>query len=134
MAPANRAHHGPPCYRSRVPHLPWTFGRRVDPREDRRVGGRVGGRVARGALLGLALAAGSAPPAAAEPPNTHEVLTSRPSGFWTSNQPATHGAYRWRLLGLGVVIAAATGYGMLRLIRRASAERAGKRDLDRRSP
>ena len=62
----------------------------------------------------------------AEPPTTHEVLTERPSGFWTSNRPAVGGAYRWRLLGLGVVIAAITGYGMLRLVRRASAERAGR--------
>jgi hypothetical protein len=61
--------------------------------------------------------------ASAEPPNTHEVLQHRPSGFWTSNRPAVGGAYRWRLLGLGVVIAAVTGYGMLRLVRRANAER-----------
>jgi hypothetical protein len=78
-----------------------------------------------GFALGLALA-GAAPPAHAEPPTTHEVLTNRPSGFWTSNRPAVGGAYRWRLLGLGVVIAGVTGYGMLRLIRRASAERAGR--------
>lgn len=79
--------------------------------------------------LALCLAAGfalgiGAPRASAEPPTTHEILTERPSGFWTSNRPAVGGAYRWRLLGLGVVIAAVTGYGMLRLIRRANAERA----------
>jgi hypothetical protein len=78
-------------------------------------------------LFGLSLAlAVAAPPAGAEPPNTHEIIYTRPSGFWTSNRPAVGGAYRWRLLGLGVVIAAVTGYGMLRLIRRASAERAGR--------
>ena len=79
-------------------------------------------------LLAFAIALGAAvaaPPAAhAEPPNTHEILTERPSGFWTSNRPAVGGAYRWRLLGIGVVIAAVTGYGMLRLVRRANAERA----------
>jgi hypothetical protein len=83
-------------------------------------------RLARCVVLALAMTAASAvvlPLAVAEPPNTHEVLTERPSGFWTSNRPAVGGAYRWRLLGLGVVIAAVTGYGMLRLIRRASAER-----------
>ena len=83
---------------------------------------------ARGLGLALALAlAGAAAPARAEPPTTHEVLTARPSGFWTSNRPAVGGAYRWRLLGIGVVIAALTGYGMLRLITRANAERAGRR-------
>jgi hypothetical protein len=76
--------------------------------------------------LGLALAL-AAPMAIAEPPTTHEILSTRPSGFWTSNRPATHGAYRWRLLGLGVVIAVGTGYAMLRLLKRASAERATRR-------
>jgi hypothetical protein len=88
-------------------------------------------RLVRCALLALAIGVAFAvvPPAAAgaEPPTTHEILSNRPSGFWTSNRPAVGGAYRWRLLGLGVVIAAVTGYGMLRLVRRASAERAGRR-------
>lgn len=76
-----------------------------------------------GLAVALALAA-AAPPARAEPPRTHEILYARPSGFWTSNRPAVGGAYRWRLLGIGVAIAAVTGYGMVRLIRRANAERA----------
>ena len=75
-------------------------------------------------MIGVASIA--APAASAEPPNTHEILSERPSGFWTSNRPAVGGAYRWRLLGLGVAIAAVTGYGMLRLIRRANAERADR--------
>jgi hypothetical protein len=87
-------------------------------------------RLARGVLLafviGVASLAVPAAVASAEPPNTHEILTERPSGFWTSNRPAVGGAYRWRLLGLGVAIAAVTGYGMLRLVRRANAERAGR--------
>lgn len=75
--------------------------------------------------LGLAIAA-AASLAAAEPPTTHEVLRERPSGFWTSNRPAVGGAYRWRLLGIGVLIAVGTGYGMRRLIKRANAERAAR--------
>jgi hypothetical protein len=64
--------------------------------------------------------------AAAEPEMTQrkvEVLQHRPSGFWTSNRPATGGAYRWRLLGIGVVLAASAGLLMWRLTRRANAER-----------
>ena len=85
-------------------------------------------RLVRCALLALGIAFAVMPPAVAgaEPPNTHEILSNRPSGFWTSNRPAVGGAYRWRLLGLGVVIAAITGYGMLRLVRRANAERASR--------
>ena len=87
-------------------------------------------RLARCVLLALAVGVASAAawPAAAgaEPPNTHEILSARPSGFWTSNRPAVGGAYRWRLLGIGVAIAAITGLGMLRLVRRASAERASR--------
>ena len=80
------------------------------------------------ALLVLGLVLGAvAPSAGAEPPTTHEILSARPSGFWTSNRPAVGGAYRWRLLGIGVVIAAVTGYGMLRLVKRANAERAARR-------
>lgn len=64
--------------------------------------------------------------ASAEPPDTHEILTNRPSGFWTSNRPAIGGAYRYRLLGLGVVIAGVTGFFVVRALRRANAERAGR--------
>jgi len=79
-------------------------------------------------MLGLILTlAVVAPVANAEPPTTHEIIYTRPSGFWTSNRPAVGGAYRWRLLGIGVVILAITGYGMLRLIKRANAERAARR-------
>jgi hypothetical protein len=77
--------------------------------------------------LGLGLGFGMwTPIARAEPPTTHEIIYTRPSGFWTSNRPAVGGAYRWRLLGIGVVIAAVTGYGMLRLVRRANVERAAR--------
>jgi len=75
--------------------------------------------------LGIALGA-VVPLAVAEPPTTHEILSNRPSGFWTSNRPATNGAYRWRLLGIGVVLVIVTGIGMLRLVKRANAERAAR--------
>ena len=89
--------------------------------------GRALGVLGLGILVSLACAAAVPAFARAEPPTTHEILSARPSGFWTSNRPAVGGAYRWRLLGLGVVIAAITGYGMLRLVKRASAERASRR-------
>lgn len=72
-------------------------------------------------LLALGLAAGGASTAAAEPPTTHEIIYTRPSGFWTSNRPAVGGSYRYRLLGIGVVIAGGMGLLMIRLIRRANA-------------
>jgi hypothetical protein len=62
--------------------------------------------------------------AAAEPPTTHEIVYTRPSGFWTSTRPAVGGAYRWRLLGIGCGLALLTGFGMLTLVRRANAQRA----------
>ena len=67
------------------------------------------------------------------PPRKVEVLTQRPSGFWTSNRPATGGAYRWRLLGIGVVLASGAGLLMWRLTRRANAERLQRNGLDERS-
>jgi hypothetical protein len=45
------------------------------------------------------------------------------SGFWTNRRAAKGGAYRWRLLGIGVGLLAITGGGMLLLIRRAKADR-----------
>jgi len=74
-------------------------------------------------VLVLALSGLGPAVAFAEPPRTHEVLSQRPSGFWTSNRPAVGGAYRWRLLVLGIVIAGVTGYAVVRLIRRANAQR-----------
>lgn len=79
-----------------------------------------------GLVAGCALAV-AVPAAQATPPTTHEIIYTRPSGFWTSNRPAVNGAYRWRLLGIGVVILVITGVGMLRLVRRANADRAARR-------
>lgn len=64
--------------------------------------------------------------AQAQPPMVErkvEVLQHKPSGFWTSNRPATNGAYRYRLLGIGLVLLAGTGLIMLRMVRRAAADR-----------
>jgi hypothetical protein len=74
-------------------------------------------------LIALALCVGTVGPAAAEPPTTHEIIYNRPSGFWTSNRPAENGAYRYRLLAIGVVVAFATGLLMRRIIRKANADR-----------
>ncbi len=75
-------------------------------------------------VVALALLFAAAAPAMAEPPDTHEVLSERPSGFWTSNRPAVGGAYRYRLLLIGVAVALGTGFVMWRLVHKANAERA----------
>ncbi len=74
-------------------------------------------------LLVIAIALGAASAAYAEPPTTHEIIYNRPSGFWTSNRPAVGGAYRYRLLLLGVGVAGLTGYLTWRLVKRTSARR-----------
>lgn len=48
----------------------------------------------------------------------------RPSGFWTSPMPATHGAYRYRMLLVGLVLFCFMGLIVVRAIKRANAERA----------
>jgi hypothetical protein len=47
-----------------------------------------------------------------------ENTTGRASGFWTSRRPAKGGAYRYRLLGIGVVLLIATLLLMIRVVRR----------------
>ena len=59
-------------------------------------------------------------------PRQHEILKERPSGFWTSNRPAVGGSYRWRLLGIGVVIAGGMGFVIIRTLRRANASRSNR--------
>jgi hypothetical protein len=58
------------------------------------------------------LVAQAGAPGEAEPPRPTEsqmrkpeILHEKPSGFWTSSRPAKGGAYRWRMLGIGVVVA-----------------------------
>jgi len=60
----------------------------------------------------------SAGVAYADPPNTHEILYNRPSGFWTSNLPATNGAYKYRLLLIGCAIALGMGWLMYRVVKK----------------
>jgi hypothetical protein len=60
-------------------------------------------------------------------PRKPEQLQHGVSGFWTSNLPAQHGAYRWRLLGLGVALAGTMGLVTTRILRRASADRAARK-------
>jgi hypothetical protein len=78
----------------------------------------------------LALTLAFAAPAAAEPPQTHEILYTRPSGFWTSNRPAPNGGeYKWRLMEIGVAVGLLTGLFMARAIKRANRDRAARAGL-----
>jgi hypothetical protein len=74
-------------------------------------------------VFGLGLGPGLGTIALAEPPTTHEIIQTRPSGFWTSNRPAVGGAYRYRLLGIGLAVLLATGLMMWRVIKRANDSR-----------
>lgn len=89
-------------------------------------------------VLGLstAYAQGAEPE---EQPRAYESLTQKekeheiqmqnwsgPSGFWTSPHKSTGGAYRYRMMGIGAVLLIGTGWFMVRLLRRASAERASR--------
>lgn len=78
-------------------------------------------------LLALGFVVALAAPAFAEPPTVerpHEILSDRPSGFWTSNRPAIGGAYKYRLLGIGVVVSSLSGFFMVRLIKNNKGPRA----------
>ena len=66
-----------------------------------------------GAALLLAQAADTA---VAEPPARME--RSKPSGFWGSTRPAQGGAYRYRLLGIGVAVSLLALAIMLWVLRR----------------
>lgn len=78
---------------------------------------------------GLALTVGA--PASADPdPNVDpallserhmrepEILHAKPSGFWTSNRPAVGGAYRYRMMLIGIGIAAIMGTIIVVVIKR----------------
>ncbi|HWN67008.1 MAG TPA: hypothetical protein VNM90_05175, partial [Haliangium sp.] len=47
-----------------------------------------------------------------------EPLMQKPSGFWTSGRPAVGGAYRYRLLGIGVGVLVITAIVMVWVVRR----------------
>lgn len=83
-----------------------------------------GGSLVRRLVLAIGFVFALAAPVFAEPPTEerpHEILTQRPSGFWTSNRPAVGGAYKYRLLGIGLAVAAVTGWLTIRLIKNAKA-------------
>jgi hypothetical protein len=48
------------------------------------------------------------------------------SGFWTSPHPAKT-PYRWRMMAIGGGLLAITGFVMLRLVKKASRERAARK-------
>jgi hypothetical protein len=89
-------------------------------------------------VLALALFAAAPVSAAGDPPDRgpmgtnpvedvsrpHEVLSDRPSGFWTSNRPAVGGAYKYRLLELGCAISLLTGWLTWRLVKNSKGPRA----------
>ena len=79
--------------------------------------------------LGLGAAVATAQPdpggfgsPAAEPEGMRhpEVLSGRPSGFWTSTRPAQGGAYRWRIMGAGITVLGISVFFLTRAIRRAT--------------
>jgi hypothetical protein len=72
-------------------------------------------------LLALTLALAAPTASSAEPPTTHEIIYTRPSGFWTSNRPAPNGGeYKWRLMEVGLAVGLITGLLLARAIRRAN--------------
>jgi hypothetical protein len=60
------------------------------------------------------------PPAEGHAMREPQQLSNRPSGFWTSNRPAVGGAYRWRMMGVGLLVLAITMFFVLRLLIRTS--------------
>jgi hypothetical protein len=69
-------------------------------------------------------AAPSAPQAPlTENPDAKPLEWRGPSGFWTNPHPAKGGAYRWRMMAVGGGLLLITGFMMLRLVKKASAER-----------
>lgn len=50
-----------------------------------------------------------------------------PSGFWTNPYPSKGGAYRWRMMAIGGVLFVIMGWLMLRLVKKANAQRAARK-------
>ena len=50
-------------------------------------------------------------------------LTHKPSGFWLSSKPAKGGAYRYRMLLIGLAVLLLSAIPVVRLLRRASRAR-----------
>lgn len=72
---------------------------------------------------GRQYAPGEEPPAPGHRQRALEVRRGGPSGFWTSSRPAEGGAYRYRILGMGVAAFAITAFFVFRMLRRVSAQR-----------
>lgn len=60
----------------------------------------------------------AADPMTRDPRTNRPKLVGKPSGFWTSPRPAQGGAYRYRMLGIGLALLALTGLVTLRVLRR----------------
>jgi hypothetical protein len=52
-----------------------------------------------------------------------EMLREKPSGFWTSNVPARGGAYRYRLMGIGLCVFALSAFFTIRFLRKVNRTR-----------
>lgn len=76
-------------------------------------------------VLALSLAAAAASPALAGDEADAQEIGGR-SGFWSTPNVPGSGAYRWRLLYLGIGLATLSGAGMLYLVRKANAARAAR--------
>lgn len=68
-------------------------------------------------------APGEEPPAPGSRMRTLEVRRGGPSGFWTSARPAQGGAYRYRMLAVGLLALGITGFFVVRMLRKISAQR-----------
>ncbi|MBL9012859.1 MAG: hypothetical protein JNL83_01715 [Myxococcales bacterium] len=76
-------------------------------------------------VLALSIATAAVSPAAAGDEADAQQVGGR-SGFWSTPKPPGAGAYRWRLLYVGIGLAALSGGAMLLLVRRANAQRAAR--------
>jgi hypothetical protein len=61
-----------------------------------------------------------------ENPQAQQSDWKGPSGFWTNPHPAKGGAYRWRMMAVGGGFLLVTGYLMMRLVKKANADRASR--------
>ena len=74
--------------------------------------------------LGLAASAFAEEPV--PPPGPGQMIQQpKNPGFWGKGDRGP-GSYRWKLLGIGVALVGITGVVMLRMVRRANAERAAR--------
>ena len=77
-------------------------------------------------VLALSLAAAASPAVAVAGDEADAQHVGGRSGFWSTPKPPGAGAYRWRLLYVGLGLAALSGGTMVLLVRRANAQRAAR--------